>query len=639
METSAKPSDIARVLSLTSASIEKIENFKKDYLYHIEITTNRIDMVSVIGIAREAAAVLPQFGFAAKFVVKKFISATSAQKGTGKDLEKIDIQSSPKLVRRICAVILAVKQGESPQYIKDRLEAAGMSSKNNLVDITNYLTIEAGHPSHVFDYDRLTARKLVFRESQKGDKIIDLHGVSYSLPGGDIVIDDGNGDIIDLPGIIGTANSSVTNETKTVLFFIDNNDPVRIRKTSMTLNIRTEAAAINEKNPDPELAIEALYRGIDLFEKLAGAKIKSQIIDIYPNKHKEKTIKIPIDKICKVIGVDIKLKEAESMLKRLGFGVKTTENNLMVSTPSFREADIEIEEDIIEEIARIYGYHNIPSRMPPATDIRANHFVSEFFWEDRVKDALKYWGFTECYTYSMISEKMAQKNTNALVKIKNPLDDDHVYMRSSLIPSLIEVCDENKERENIRIFELAKVYVKKQNALPDEIRTLAGVIKGMNSGFFEAKGVVEQILIDLGIKNYEFKEGSEETAKLFVEKEFAGIINILQGAGTVFEINFDLVVKSATDRKTYKPASKFPPFVEDLALVVDSRHKTGDIIADISRQSSLIRSVELFDKYENTRTFHIVYQSYEKNLSRDEIAVIREKILASVKQKFHAITK
>ena len=305
LKTSATQKKIAEKLSLTSVSIERIENFKDDFVYDIEVTTNRPDLMSVVGIAQEAATVLPQSGIDATFVKPKLALPNVHPK----DSPELHLKFDEKLVNRISAVIMEIKIKDSPQYIKDRLEASGIRSLNNVIDVTNYVMREIGHPTHVFDYDRLSNHTLNIRESKKGEKLKTLDEKEYTLTGGDIVADNGNGEIVDLISIMGTANSVVTNSTKRILFFIDNVEPTHLRKTSMELGIRTEAVILNEKGINPELASDALARGIELFQKLADGKIVSEIYDIYPKKPKETVISVSKEKINSVIGVDIQLKK------------------------------------------------------------------------------------------------------------------------------------------------------------------------------------------------------------------------------------------------------------------------------------------------------------------------------------------
>lgn len=639
LQTDAKPKDIAKALSLSSASIERVEELGKDYVYSVEVTTNRPDMVSVYGLAREASAVLPHFGFTAKLVPLKLPKVARETK----DNAAIKVVNDDTLVRRVMGVVLEVTKGESPSFIKERLEAAGIRSLNNLIDVTNYVMLEIGHPTHAFDYDRLTEKKLIIRPSKKGEKVVTLDKKEHVLAGGDIVADDGTGQIVDLLGVMGTANSVVTDDTKRILFFLDNNDPWRIRKTSMGLAIRTEAAALNEKGVDPELAETALLRGVQLYKEVANAKVASDVIDIYPGKAKPTTVTVTLDEINRVIGVEITKQKAVKILTDLGFDVTEKSSTLVVGVPSWREGDVVIPEDVIEEVARLYGYHNIPTALPPFTSHSFYHQgENPFFWENRVKDSLKYWGLTEVYTYSMVSEVMFEGPLDEAVTLANPLDSDHIHMRRTLTPSLLQVIAENKSREDVLIFELTNVYSKnKKEKLPVETRNLAFALKGKFGKFVHAKGVVEQLLNDLGIHNVVFGDSDLGGigASISINKEHIGNIEVMDSNLVTAEMNFEKLLEHATLKKVYKGLSKYPAVTEDIAFVLPEDVKTGSVIDEIKDIDKLIVAVELFDTYEQTRTFHVVYQNPEKNLTSEEVGEIRKKIIASIEKKFKGKVK
>lgn len=627
LKTNATPSQIKEALSLTSASVERLEKADSDYLYDIEVTTNRPDLMSVLGIAKEAEASLSQSGKNAKFLLPSF------KKTADGDEEKISIKNNPKLVNRVCAVVLSVKVKSSPQFIKQRLEASGIRSLNNLIDVTNYVMREVGHPVHVFDFDKIPTKTIVIRESSVGERVKTLDGKEHKLLGGDIVADDGEGKIIDLLGIMGLENSVISESTKRVLLFVDNNDSYKIRKTSMALGIRTEAAILNEKGVDPEKAYEALLMGIKLYEEIADAIIISPIYDIYPNKVQPRKIKISQLKISKIIGVQIKDTEIKEILEELGFGVQSQNSATIVTVPTSRVNDIEIEEDIVEEVARIYGYHKLPSVLPKQENVKGSKYDNQFFWEERVKEALKYWGFTETYTNSMVSKELFEEDVKNAVTIQNPLNSDLLYMRGTIVPSLLQVLKENKEKEDLKIFELANVYLKKNNNLPSEVLTLAGVVKKTNASFFEVKGIIEQLFKDFGV-NSTFKKSQKAAigASVYANKEHIGEIEILDNNLIDFEINFEKLLQHATLKKTYKAIAKYPPVIEDLALIVPENIETSEIIHSIQQQSPLIVEVSLLDQFANFRTFHIVYQDPGKNLTTQEVSKIRERIIGSLKK-------
>ncbi len=636
LKTNATVQKIEQILSETSVSVERLEKIKDDYIYDIEVTTNRPDLMSVIGIAREASTVLKHNGIDAEFIPLKL------QEPQVPKTNLIEIHNDPKLVNRICAVVMEVKAKNSPEYLKTRLENSDIRSLNNLIDITNYVMRTTGHPAHVFDFDRLNTKSLTIREGKAGEKIKTLDNKEHTLLGGEIVAVNDKNNIVDLLGIMGLENSVVTENTKRILFFIDNNEKTHIRKASMSLGIRTEAAVLNEKGPDSELAYKALLYGIKLYGQLAEGKILSGIIDIYPNKPSEKTITVLQNKINKIIGVEIPIKTSSDILKGLGFENTIDGNYLKIKIPSFRREDVEIGEDIVEEIARIYGYGNIPSLIPPLSSNQTTQpFINEFYWEKRTKDALKYWGFTEMYTYSMVSEDLLEGPENESVEIQNPLSEEFVYMRLTLVPSLLKVVSENKKRQEIKIFELSKVYFKKENDLPKENLMLAGIIKKPNASFYEAKGIIEQLLADLGIKDLHFKESQKGGlgASIYLDKEYLGEIEVLNTDLVDFEISFETILKHASLKKEYKKLTKYPPVIEDISVITEEGIKTEDIIRDIKNQSPLITDVFLFDRFQNSRSFRITYQDTEKNLTTEEISSVRKKIISSLENKFKATIK
>ncbi len=634
LKTDASPKELAKALSASSVSVERIEKFGNDFVYDIEVTTNRPDLMSIIGIAQEAAAVLPQSGINATFTPLDLKKPTIQKKEA-----EITIKNDPKLVNRVCAAILEVKVGKSPEYMRKRLESADIRSLNNLIDITNYVMVEMGHPAHVFDYDRLLTKTLSIRQSKPGEKITTLDGKTHTLPGGDILADDGKGTIVDLPGIMGVENSVVTDDTQRIVLFINNDNPHLIRKTSMSLGIRTEAAILNEKRVDPELAYKALLRGIELYQQIADATVIADIIDIYPHPIEPQSVTVELSKIQQVIGVPIEKKTVESILKDLGFRVASTAEHITVTPPSSRAHDITIEEDVIEEVARVYGYYKLPSILPPTTSIQPYQLdTNEFYWEERAKNALKYWGFTEVYTYSMVSEELLEVAPEEAVTIQNPLNEDMVYMRTTLIPSLLQAVKENKNRQTLSLFEIAKVYLKQENNLPKEILHLAGVIKKDNVSFYEVKGIIEQLFSDLGIKTYSFakKASGGEGADVYLQKDRIGTIEILEENLIDFELDFEMIKREATLKKTYTPLSKYPPIIEDVSLIADASITYAEIVNLIKKQSELIQNVELIDTYENKKTFRITYQSKDRNLTNADITQIRESIYNHLKKDINA---
>ena len=637
LETDASPKQIADRMSLTSVGVERVEKWKNDFLYDIEITTNRPELASVVGLAREAGAVLPQSGLEAKFIPPKLPKPTVS----GRNKESVTITYDPTLVNRICAVVMEVTVSPSPEEISNRLEASDIRSLNNVIDVTNYVMRTIGHPTHVFDFDKIAGASMNIRESKKGEKITTLDGKTYVLPGGDIVATDKSKAIVDLLAIMGLKNSVVTDQTKRILFFVNNNETSRIRRTSMTLGIRTEAAQLNEKGIDPELAMDALLYGIELYRKIAGGKIISDIIDIYPNKPKPKQVSVSFEKINAVIGIEVPEKTSAKILTDLGFAVTIKGTNLEATVPTYRLQDVSIPEDLIEEIARVYGYFKIPSVIPniqpsEVTPIEAN----EFYWEDKIRQALKYWGFTEVYTYPMVSEELYE-GEGERVKLANPLGTEYVFMRAALTPSLLSVLRENKRYEAIKLFEIANVYTKKKNDLPVQSLHISGLMKSSEATFYTAKGILEQLFADLGIENAVYKEKSngDFTSEILIGKETVGQITIRDKGLITFELQYTSLLNYATRQKKYRGTSLYPPVFEDMSFVVHESVPTGDILSVIKKQSTLITNVALLDRYQNSRTFHITYQDTNKNLTSGDVEPVRKKIIHALKVSFDAPLK
>ncbi|RJR30401.1 phenylalanine--tRNA ligase subunit beta [Candidatus Microgenomates bacterium] len=627
LDTKASYKDIAKYVSLCGPSFEKTTKIGNDFLYDIEITTNRVDAMSVRGVAREAAAILPRFGIEAS--LKPLETGT----GVSTKLKEPDIKISmdKTLTKRLMGVVFAdIKNWESPPWMVERLRASNVRSLSSVVDITNYVMLEIGHPTHVFDFDRLTDKVLNVRESRKGEKIVSLEGKEYSLHGGDVVFTNSKDEIFDLPGVIGTGNSIVNKGTKTVLFFLDNIDPTRIRQTSMGLGIRTNAAILNEKGVDPELAEIALKRGIKLFETVCKAKQISKIFDLYPKPYRPRVVKSSVKRIEQLLGIELNKKQTTSSLVSLGFGVDWSDDTIAVTTPSSRANDIFTEEDIAEEIARIYGYHNIPSILMQGK--LPVHKEDEIFaFERQVRTLLVGFGGSEILTQALTSKAQAGKGALRLV---NPLGADREYLRSKLQQSLVEAVNDNFGRvDKLFLFEIANVYVNRKNKLPEERLTLAGALSGYS--YREAKGVVDALLSFFRI------ETSLRVTEMAVEILFGNRVigRINKTASCVyFEFAMRDLLSCAKQIPTYIPISKYPAQTEDITLDMSQRVYSADIIKLILT-NKYVAKVEVRDIFENYLTLRISYHDNKKTLTDSEVAKIRNKILAEILKKYSVKTK
>ncbi len=652
LKTKATPEQIKEYLSLCGPSIERIYGEGEDTVYDIEITGNRPDAMSVMGVAREAATILPRFKIPARLAGDPYKTAVVLPKP--KAFHKLTIKSDPKLNPRWMSVVFdSVTVAPSPVWLTRYLELSGIRSLNAVIDITNFLMRAYGQPAHVFDYDTISGGKMILRESKKGEKLTTLDGKSYTLPGGDIVIEDGSHTVIDLCGIMGGKNSSVKDNTKRIILFLQTYDPGHIRKTSMGLGIRTEAAALFEKGLDTELVKPVFLEGIRLVQELTGGRVTSTVTDLYPHPPKASTVSVSLSKIYSYIG-EISKASIKDILTSLGFGVTMTKTLLTVTVPSFRR-DVAIDVDVIEEIARVHGYHEIPAVLPdkaPPNSLQSPSLI----WETEVKIRLRDWGYTECITYSMVSEdlmRLFEWDTRKAYKITNPLSNEWVYMRPDVFMSMIPVIRDNlKITKDLRLFELSMSYIYRQNDLPLESPMLV-VVWGGNT-FLEAKGLAEAVCSLFGLElPLDIENKQKQPLDWFSERclslgEFGSVgeirNDILEQAGihypiTKLSLDIGRLVMHAQTRKTYVPVPRYPPIVEDLSFVVPDRFHVLPLITAFSSAHELVRHVTLLDVHKNTRTFHITYQDISRNLTGDEIVPVRNKLIDIATNQFGATLK
>ncbi len=633
LTTQAKPDAIAKYLSLCGPSVERIEKYGRDFVYDIEVTTNRVDSASVYGIAREASAILPRFGIKANL---KPVKSQSNEFSFTKNVNYLKAAVDFKLCQRFTAILIKnVKINDSPEWLKQRLESAGVRSINNVVDVSNYIMIALGQPVHTFDYDKIKGAKMILRESKKGERIKTLDSKEFNLPGGDIVIEDGEGRIIDLAGIMGGDLSAVSSETKNVLLFVQTYNPVNIRKTSMALAHRTTAATIFEKGTDTELVAPAILEAINLFKKITGGTPEKNIIDIYPNPYKTKVVKIDLNFIEERLDISIPKKDITNYLNLLEFESVWKGNTLSVNIPSFRAKDVETSEDILEEIARIYGYHNLPSQIMDG-EIPTRPENPQFAFEIQLKNYLCGWGGNEVYTLSLVSGKFTDEKS---LKLKNPLGTDSEYLRTSLMPSLLDAASENLGTiDDFHIFEMANIYIPKVNNLPEEKLILAGVFSGYS--YRDAKGVIEALFEKLHIKiNFESLDAkgfvASKCASIIAGKEILGKIGVSEKVNLIYyEFDFQKLFKVSTLPVSFNEISKYPSQIEDLTIYLPERTRVGDVTKSIVLSNKFINEVAYIGEFNSNYTFKVKYHNPDKTLTNEEVEKIRESVLKNIKDKF-----
>ena len=657
LKTDVAAKTLANTLSASGPSVERIEKIKEDYVFDIEITSNRTDSASVFGLAREANAILSNLGEKSQLANPKGIDLV-LDPDTANILNLDVVIKDPKLCPRFTAIVLDnVKIKPSPAIIQNRLKLCGIRPINNIVDITNYIMLETGQPMHAFDFDKIKGAKMVLRESTEGEKIVTLDKTVRKLPKGSIVIEDVER-LIDLCGIMGGANSQISKRTKRVVLFVQAYDPKTIRKTTQSLVFRTEAASRFEKGVDLEGIPQALSRAVYLAKSNADAKIASELIDIYKVKAKTPVIYLNLKKLRNYLGEAIHPNLAVKILSLLGFETKLQNETIAAAPPSWRIEDITDDVDLIEEIARIYGYQNLKSEIPKGDiPISEKDTLEEVIG---LKKALKFLGLTEVISYSIISQQMlalAETKRTNVVELQNPLTENWQYMRPSLLPSLVEIIGQNQFiRQNLRIFEIAKTYIAQGDELPKQDLQLALTVSP--GDFFEIKGYLENIAEIIGrevrLKPIAKKHPmfmDNQSAAVFSGKEQVGTIGVLDSqitdyfnikdAVAAFEINLSTLYNLPAVTKTCKPIPKYPPVIEDISAIFAKQTPLDEIIQTAKKAGlPLAKNVEVIDVFENEKigvdkksvTLRLTYQKSDGTPTQEEVTETRNKISSNLEK-------
>ncbi|MBL7156161.1 MAG: phenylalanine--tRNA ligase subunit beta [Candidatus Pacebacteria bacterium] len=665
-----KPEKLAELLAEHFTEVEEVKKTSKDVALDIGVKPNRAgDCFSHIGIAREISAICNL-----KLVIEN-TKLKEDKKLQTKDFINIKVQDKNVCPRYTTRVITDIKIDSSPEWLKQKLNACGLQSINNVVDIANYIMLETGQPLHAFDLEKLQGRKLIIRFAKKGEKITTLDNQKFDLNENILVIaDDANP--VAIAGIKGGKGPEIDKNTKTIVLESANFNPKVIRQGSKALNLKTDASWRFEHGIDPNMTEYAINRAIQLIQELAGGRIAKDLVDFYSNKIKPKKIYLEIDHIEKILGIKIPLKEIKRILKSLDFKIiqdsKSKIQDLIVEIPTFR-LDIFIAEDLIEEIGRLYGYAKIPAVLPKVSIIPGKRNL-EIFWEDFIKNTLKESGFTEVYNYSFINKKnseMFDYKENEIIEIENPISSEYQYLAPLLIPNLLENVKNNfKYFDKIKIFELGKVfnYVEssKNHLKIEEKRNLTGLIaeKQGKELFYEIKGVIDSLLEKMGVSNLWYDEycptpekskisiwNAKKCAEIKIDKQEIGflgeiplkILNKLKikGKVVVFDIDFDKLQKLSCEECEFRPISAYPSSIRDLSILIPKNTKVAEVLNVINQSTEkLIRDVDLFDIYEGEElpqgkknlAFHIIYQAENRTLTSQEINKAHQKIIKALER-------
>lgn len=647
LETDASAHEIQKYLSLCGPSVEKVEKKGDDWVFDIEVTSNRVDAASVFGIAQECQAILPRFGKKAKLKSNPlldypFIRLPKPPENKLKLNLQLDDQA---LASRLTGIILSnIRIEPSPDFIRQRLEACDIRSINNVVDVSNYIMLALGQPSHTFDYDTIKDKTMIIREARKGEKVTTLDKKEITLPGGDIVIEDGTGNLVDLAGIMGGLESEVTNKTKNVLLFIETYNKSKIRKTSMLTGQRTQAATYFEKGLDAERVEPAIVYGASLLEKYAGGHVASELYDIYQHPYKAKSIKVKESDIERITGIKIPSKDAASILRNLGFATNVKSDTLDVSIPSWRQYDVEIVEDIVEEVTRVYGYHNLPNTLQaPRYITTPTDIQDQFKTQQIIKIYLKHIGLNETMNYSMISDIQLERfgiRPQDCLMLQNTISEDIKYMRPSLIPSLVKNIKDNAgKRKIIRLFEIAKTYTPRKGDLPQETYHLT---IATNTTYADIKGIVEGLLLELTIHTYnvepkkaqylydivsaEIESNGQSISKVGQLESKIQFAHELPGPIYIADFEISNLIKAATNAPNYKPTNQYATIKLDLTVHIKADLPYGTIVKKALATSRLLEKVEYVGLYKDKLTLRFYFTSTTKNLTEAEAKAELEKI-------------
>ncbi len=643
----------------------------KDTVFEIGLTPNRADCLSVIGIAREIAAKL------GKKVKYHGLNVRESDRSID-DLASVLIEDSDLCPRYAARYIAGCKIGPSPSWMVNRLNAVGMRSINNVVDITNYVLMEYGHPLHAFDHELLSEGKIVVRRAIEGEIFRTLDGQERILKDSDLTIRDAK-EAVALAGIMGGKNSEVGEKTCNILLESAYFNPSSIRRTSKRLGLHTEASHRFERGADVNILVKALDRAASLMVEIAGGCAARGVIDVYPKKIEPAVVKFRQEKAEQVLGMKFSAEEIIKCFSGLEFNCAVEQPGVFsVSIPSFR-VDIEREIDLIEEIVRMTGYDRVPVTMPKVRIFSDRPTVHQRL-EKKVKDLLNAHGLSEVINYSFISPLSYEKillNSNDyrrnFVRILNPLTEEQAVMRTTLLPGLLETAARNISfrNMNLQLFEMRRIYLPtNESDLPEEPIYVSGFFTGSRYSegwnqqkedvdFFDVKGIVENIFKELRIQGITYNNNNIDNfyhpgkaCNIYHNSTAIGSLGELhptieenyglEKQGFYFELNFEKLVAASCDKFQAVAPSKFPDTFRDIAMLVKEETDASTVLDTISNiKIKELEGVELFDLYkgsnipvgEKSLAVRVRYRSYEKTLTEEEINSMHQKVIDNLVKK------
>ena len=643
--------DIHTVLGLDDAVIEA------------EPTPNRPDLQSVIGVAREVACALKRPLHLPEVFVKE-----EGEKNIH-DFVKVDVLDGDLCPRYMARTVRNIVIEPSPRWMQDSLRAAGMRAINNIVDITNYVMLEMGQPMHAFDLSCIRGEHIVVRRVREGEKLTTLDGKERHLPENTLLICDPEGPV-GIAGIMGGENSEITPETKTVLFESAKFNGFNIRLSSKAMGMMSEASQRFVKGIDIEGTAVALERACQLVEELGAGVVDKGVIDVCKGDLTRRTITARPEKVNDLVALHVPAEEMADILNRLCVPTELRDGLLHIEIPHFRD-DIEGEADISEEVARIYGYDEIPLTLMRG-DLVRGRLTPRQQAVDTLRTLLTGVGASECVTYSFTGpaayDKLGLPADSLLrrsVKILNPFGEDNSLLRTTQAVSMLPVValNLNRKAKELRLFEITNLHfpVDEKGVIPDEKQCVCIALYGENEDFYSMKGVVEHLCEGLDIENVSFTAGGEvyyhpgRKALLTVNGKTAGqfgeihpdVAEAFEISGRVYlaEIELDALLSGRNTEKKYRALPRFPAVERDVALVLGEKVQSGDVAATIRRAGGkLVESVELFDVYAGSHiesgkkslAYALTFRAEDRTLTDEDIQASMEKILSAVEKEYGA---
>jgi len=630
---------LADDFNLLGHEVEAVTEEKGDFLFDLEITPNRGDCLSILGIARELAA-LHLLRLKNDKVKPNF-----QEEDLGKEIE-VSV-SDPNLCHRFSArVIDKIKIKDSPFWLQSRLLASGLRPINDIVDITNYVMIERGQPLHAFDYNKIKTiakRKIMnIRLANDNERLVTLDQKLRFLKKGMIVIDDKE-KVFDLSGVMGGANSEIDQDTQTIILQAAIFDPVSIRKTAKDLNLSTEASYRYERGVDFNGTVDALNTATNLILQMNPNAKVGNLIDIIFKKPSVSKIKIKPTQINRLLGINLNKQEMIKILERLNFTIKDAENCLLVVPPSYRALDVKIWQDVAEEIARIFGYHKIPKILPKPNSVQFinnRYQLCEF-----LRDFISSLGYTEVYSYSFIEKEILQITnmlSSNLVETENPVAPETKYLRPDLFPSLLKLTARNPWAPEIKIFEIGTCFNKKE-----EFKQLGIIQTGKNPE--DLKAVFNLLAEKLKIKSLRYEILKPEKSLLHRMKIRKEIIFARLDLEDIFLKlkNFQYQPKIHKKRISLRTISKLSPTIKDLSFIISREIETDKLANEIQSLDRRILLVEPFDEFISEQlgsknksvAFHIWMEKPQGSIEESEAKDILKKIVSNLSKKYSAILR